>query len=70
MKNITEMTNAMFKDYPDIVNVAQLQTMLGIKRTKAYELLRNKTIKSIKIGKDYKISKINVALYIMGEKQV
>ena len=36
--------------------------VLGIKRTKSYELLKNGTIKSIKIGKDYKTSKYNVIL--------
>lgn len=70
MNKVTEITNAMFKDYPDIVNVAEMQKMLGIKRTKAYELLKNKTIKAIKIGKDYKISKLNIALYIIGEEQL
>lgn len=70
MNKVTEITNAMFKDYPDIVNVAEMQKMLGIKRTKAYELLKNKTIKAIKIGKDYKIPKLNIALYIIGEEQL
>lgn len=63
-------SDVMFKDYPDIVSVADLQKMLGIKRTKAYELLKNKTIKAMKVGRDYKIPKINIALYIMGEEQV
>ena len=70
MNKVTDVTNAMFKDYPDIVSVADMQKMLGIKRTKAYELLKNKTIKSIKIGKDYKIPKLNIALYIIGEEQL
>ncbi len=70
MADLTEITNLMFKDYPDIVGVKELQKMLGIKRTKAYEILNNNSIKSIKIGREYKISKVNVALYIMGEKQI
>ena len=44
--------------------------MLGIKRTKTYELLKNGTIKSIKIGKDYKISKLNVIAYLLGGEQI
>ncbi|MEG1752220.1 MAG: helix-turn-helix domain-containing protein [Clostridia bacterium] len=47
-----------------------LQKMLGIKRTKTYELLKSGTIKSIKIGKDYKISKINVVAYLLGGEQI
>lgn len=70
MNKVTEITDVMFKDYPDIVSVAELQKMLGIKRTKAYEMLKSKAIKAIKLGKDYKIPKINVALYIIGEEQL
>lgn len=70
MNKVTEMTNAMFKDYPDIVSVADLQKMLGIKRTKAYELLKNQEIKATKIGSNYKIPKFNIISYIIGEKQI
>lgn len=68
--NTNEMTNFMFKEYPDCVNVQELAKMLGIKRTKTYELLKSGVIKSIKIGKDYKISKLNVIAYIYGGKQL
>ena len=70
MQEINELNNVMFKDFPDCVGVQELQKMLGIKRTKTYELLKNGEIKSIKIGKDYKISKLNVIAYLMGGKQV
>lgn len=70
MERINEISALMFKDFPDCVNALQLQQMLGIKRTKTYELLKNGTIKSIKIGKDYKISKLNVIAYLLGDEQV
>ena len=60
----------MFKEFPDCVSVEQLGKMLGIKKTKTYELLQNGTIKSIKIGKDYKISKYNVIAYLTGSEQI
>ena len=37
--NIQELTNVMFKEYPDCVSSDELAKMLGIKRTKTYELL-------------------------------
>ncbi len=70
MEHIKEISNLMFKEYPDCVGVQDLQKMLGIKRTKTYELLRNGTIKSIKVGKDYKISKLNIIAFLYGEEQV
>ena len=57
MQEINELNNVMFKEFPDCVGVQELQKMLGIKRTKTYELLKNGEIKSIKIGKDYKINR-------------
>ncbi|MBQ0017121.1 MAG: helix-turn-helix domain-containing protein [Clostridiales bacterium] len=44
--------------------------MLGIKRTKTYSLLQSGEIKSIKIGKDYKILKRNVIAYLYGGNQI
>lgn len=70
MERLNEVSNLMFKDYPDCVSAIELQKMLGIKRTKAYELLKSGAIKSIKIGKDYKISKLNIIAYLLGGEQV
>ncbi len=52
---------SMFKNYPDVVNVKELQLMLGgISKKLAYNLLQNNIIKSIKIGLEYKIAKADV----------
>lgn len=56
---------SMFKNYPDVVNVKQLQIMLGgISKKLAYTLLKNNLINSIKIGRQYKIAKADVILYL------
>ena len=68
--DIKELSEIMFKDFPDCVDVHQLGQMLGIKRTKTYELLQNGAIKSLKIGKDYKIPKYNVIAYLIGCEQL
>lgn len=70
MTKIEQAITIMFKDYPDCVTIKQLQTMLGIKKTKAYELIKNGEIKAKKIGKDYKISKLNIVAYVLGEEQL
>ena len=57
----------MFKEYPDIVTVAQLQTMLGISRHQAYELINDGSIPGIKIGNAYKIAKVNVISYTLSQ---
>ena len=58
-------TQEMFADYPDVVDVSGLQLMLGnIGRQTAYELVRKGTIKAIKVGKLYRIPKINVIAFL------
>lgn len=56
----------MFANYPDIVDIEQMRTMLGgISSTLAYKMLKTNTIKNRKVGRQYKIPKINVINYMM-----
>lgn len=53
-----------FSDYPEIVSVRQLQMMLKIGRNKAYALIDNGDIKTVRIGRIHKIPKINIIDYL------
>lgn len=58
--------NSMFSSYPDVVNFTQMKEMLGnIGSTLAYKLLRENSIKSIKVGRAYKIPKNNIIQYLI-----
>lgn len=63
--NPNEVYRAMFKDYPDVVNVEQMCEMLGGMSTKtAYRLLRSGSIKSLLVGRRYRIPKIYILEYL------
>lgn len=64
-KEIREMYKLMFTEYPDIVTAKDLQTMLGISRHAAYDLLGEGEISCIRLGNAYKIPKINVIDYVL-----
>lgn len=64
MGTIKENYELMFTEYPDLVNIPQLKDMLGIGINLAYKLVRNKTISSIKVGREYKIPKRNIIFYL------
>lgn len=64
MGTIKENYELMFTEYPDIVNVPQLREMLDIGVNLAYELVRQKKIQSLKVGREYKIPKRNVIAYL------
>ena len=44
--------------------------MLGIGITLAYRLVRNKTIKALKVGRQYKIPKRNVIAYLTNQNEI
>ena len=54
----------MFREYPDVVGVADLQKMLGIGRNTAYKLLNEQFIKSKKINRIFLIPKINIIKFL------
>ncbi|AXI08435.1 DNA-binding protein [Oceanobacillus zhaokaii] len=53
-------------DYPDILNVEDVQAILGIGRKQAYDLVNSKSFHSLKIGKRIKISKVVLEDWIKG----
>ena len=67
MCNIKENYDLMFTAYPDIVNIVQLKEMLGIGVNLAYRLVRNQTIPSLKVGREYKIPKRNIIYYLTNQ---
>lgn len=64
---LKELYQMMFPDYPDIVNITHLQTMLSISRRLAYKLVDDGYIKAIKISNTFKIPKVNVIEFVMDQ---
>ncbi len=54
----------ILKDYKDVLTFKELQTAIRKGRNKTYDLLRDGTIPSIKIGRDYRILKADVIDFI------
>ena len=54
----------MLKNYKDILSVEDLCEILSIGKNTAYRLLKAEEIKSVRIGKIYKIPKKYVKEYI------
>lgn len=54
----------VFKEYPDVVTVAQMSAMLGISVKTAYSLLKENKIKSMRFGNKYVIPKLHIMSYL------
>ena len=70
MKDLKEHRYNMFTAQKDVVNVNQLAEMLSIGITLAYRLVKQNTIKSIKVGRQYKIPKQNIISYLLSQNVV
>lgn len=57
----------MFVNYPDVLNVSDIQKILGIGRKQAYELVHSGNFHVINIGKRIKVSKKVLINWIEGE---
>lgn len=60
-----EAYKMMFRDYPDVVTVEQMCEMLGGISTKTgYRLLKDGSIKSLVVGRRYRIPKLYIFEYL------
>ena len=64
-EELRELYKLMFPEYPDIITVAQLQSMLGVSRHLAYDLINDGYIPGVKIGNAYRVPKVNVIDYVL-----
>ena len=65
------MANQIFANYPDVVSVEDIQTMLHVGRNTAYGLLQSGAISTVRVGKKYIIPKASVIAFLAlkpGEK--
>lgn len=63
-----EAYSIMFKDYPDVVGVKEVSSMLGLCNKKVYELIHTGLIPVIPCGKVYKVAKVSVIEYMFSSK--
>ena len=60
----------MLKKYPDVLKIEQMCEALGGMSTKTgYKMLREGRIGSVKVGREYRISKSSVMEFVRGERK-
>ena len=62
--NIQELYNNIFKDHPDVLNVKQVSELLGVSTKTVYRLLKTEALASLKVGREFRIPKMNVLKYL------
>ena len=59
-----EIYCVVFKEYPDVLDVKQVSKLLGVSTKTVYRLLRSGTLDSLKIGREFRVPKVNVMRYV------
>jgi excisionase family DNA binding protein len=56
----------MFRDYPDIVSIQDICSMLNLGRNSVYRLLKDDEIRHVRVGKKYVIPKDSITAFVTG----
>ena len=59
-----ELYQAIFNNYPEILTVEEMSKVLGVSVKTGYKLLKENKIPSIKVGRSYRIAKVNLLSYL------
>ena len=59
----------MFRAYPDALSLKDLSQMFGVSTKQASKLIHDGKINAVKIGREYRIAKINAIKFLMGKEQ-
>jgi excisionase family DNA binding protein len=59
-----DIYNNTFREYPDVLSVPQVSTILGVSSKTVYRILSDGALKSLKVGREFKIPKLYLLQYI------
>ena len=60
----SEAYRVMLKKYPDVLNIKQMCEVFGISEKTGYKLLKENKIPSLKVGRAYRIPKVQLIRYL------
>lgn len=66
LSKIKYQTHKSLKKYPDVLTVPQVQQILAVGQYSVYKLIKEGTLRSIKVGHGYRIVKQSLIEYIYG----
>ena len=56
----------MFRKYPELLRIEQLcEALGGVSIKTGYKLLQEKKINSLKVGREYRVTKVDLINYLM-----
>ena len=62
--NTQELYRIVFKEYPDVLDVKQVSKLLGVSTKTVYKLLKDGSLSSLKIGREFRVPKVMLMQYM------
>jgi len=59
-----EMYRIVFKEYPDVLDVKQVSQLLGISTKTVYKLIKDGSLPSMRVGREFRIPKVILMKYM------
>ena len=59
-----EVYQSILKEYPDVLTIEEMTEVLGVSIKTGYKLIQGEKIKAIRVGRRYRIPKVNVLSYL------
>jgi len=59
-----DIYRVVFKEYPDVLDAKQVSALLGVSTKTVYRLLNEGSLASLKVGREFRIPKVNVMKYV------
>ena len=59
-----EIYKSVLKDYPDVLTVEEISKALGVSSKTGYQLVRNNKVRHLKMGRTYRIPKVQLLSYM------
>lgn len=54
-------------EYPDLLSAEDTRKIFGVSRQYVYQMIQDWSLYGVKIGKAYKVSKMKLIAYLIGE---
>ena len=62
--SMQEAYRTIFREYPDVLDVKQVSRILGVSAKTVYRLIKDDSISSLKVGREFRIPKVMLMKYM------
>ena len=62
--SMKDLYEAIWKEYPDLMDIHQMSRALGISTKTGYKLIREEKITAMKVGRSFRIPKFHLLKYL------